>query len=107
MTLTCLAIVFLGPPHFDASFRQWLANLSSQRRVRPALHGYVLLVAGDRGDVLCLGRRTHRGRPIPRRIDTIILIWLGITFANELTLDAPLVEKLFLTDIAASSLWAC
>jgi peptidoglycan/LPS O-acetylase OafA/YrhL len=34
----------------------------------------------------------------PRRIDTIILIWLGITFANELTLDAPLVEKLFLTD---------
>jgi len=34
----------------------------------------------------------------PRRIDPIILIWLGITFANELTFDAPLVEKLFLTD---------
>src|SRR6185312_3036334 len=34
----------------------------------------------------------------PRWIDAIILVWLGITFANELTLDAPLVEKLFLTD---------
>jgi peptidoglycan/LPS O-acetylase OafA/YrhL len=27
MTLTCLAIVFLGPPHFETSFRQWTANL--------------------------------------------------------------------------------
>jgi peptidoglycan/LPS O-acetylase OafA/YrhL len=34
----------------------------------------------------------------PRRIDAIILIWLAIAFANELTIDSPLVEKLFLAD---------
>ncbi len=34
----------------------------------------------------------------PRRLDLIILIWLGITFANELTIDAPIFEKLFLAD---------
>jgi peptidoglycan/LPS O-acetylase OafA/YrhL len=34
----------------------------------------------------------------PRRIDTIILIWLSISFANELTIDVPLAEKLFIAD---------
>jgi peptidoglycan/LPS O-acetylase OafA/YrhL len=34
----------------------------------------------------------------PRRIDSIILVWLGITFANELTIDAPIFEKLFMAD---------
>jgi peptidoglycan/LPS O-acetylase OafA/YrhL len=34
----------------------------------------------------------------PRHIDTIILVWLGITFANELTIDAPIFEKLFIAD---------
>jgi hypothetical protein len=34
----------------------------------------------------------------PRRIDAIILIWLGITYANELTIDAPIFEKLFMAD---------
>jgi peptidoglycan/LPS O-acetylase OafA/YrhL len=34
----------------------------------------------------------------PRRVDAIILIWLTITFANELTIDAPIIEKLFLAD---------
>jgi peptidoglycan/LPS O-acetylase OafA/YrhL len=34
----------------------------------------------------------------PRCLDLIILIWLGITFANELTIDAPIFEKLFLAD---------
>jgi peptidoglycan/LPS O-acetylase OafA/YrhL len=34
----------------------------------------------------------------PGRIDAIILIWLGITFANELTIDAPIFEKLFIAD---------
>jgi peptidoglycan/LPS O-acetylase OafA/YrhL len=34
----------------------------------------------------------------PRRIDVIILVWLGITFANELTIDAPIFEKIFIAD---------
>lgn len=34
----------------------------------------------------------------PRRMDALILAWLAITFANELTIDAPLFEKLFIAD---------
>jgi peptidoglycan/LPS O-acetylase OafA/YrhL len=34
----------------------------------------------------------------PRRLDAIIVVWLGITFANELTIDAPIFEKLFAAD---------
>jgi peptidoglycan/LPS O-acetylase OafA/YrhL len=34
----------------------------------------------------------------PRRIDTLIVVWIAITFANELTLDIPLFEKLFMAD---------
>lgn len=34
----------------------------------------------------------------PRRIDAIIVMWLAITFANELTIDAPIFEKLFMAD---------
>jgi len=34
----------------------------------------------------------------PRRIDLIVLIWLAITFANELTIDAPIFERIFLAD---------
>ena len=43
----------------------------------------------------------------PRRIDTIILVWLGITFANELTIDARWSRNCFSLTIAASSLSAC
>jgi peptidoglycan/LPS O-acetylase OafA/YrhL len=34
----------------------------------------------------------------PRRIDAIIVVWLAIAFANELTIDAPIFEKLFMAD---------
>ena len=34
----------------------------------------------------------------PRRLYAIIVVWLAITFANELTIDAPIFEKLFMTD---------
>ena len=39
----------------------------------------------------------------PREIDAIILAWLAITFANELTINAPIFEKLFIADWAARS----
>lgn len=34
----------------------------------------------------------------PCRLDAIVRVWICITFANELTLDAPIFEKLFLAD---------
>ncbi len=30
--------------------------------------------------------------------DAIIATWLAITFANEITIDAPILEKLFMAD---------
>ncbi|NOJ38139.1 acyltransferase family protein [Bradyrhizobium australiense] len=98
MTLTFLVIVFLGPPHFDAS-AQWLANLFI---AAPALGppymdtSYWSLVI----EVMFYGwvALLIAAGLFPRRIDTIILVGLGITFANKLTMNAPLIEKLFLTD---------
>ncbi len=63
-------------------FRPWLANLFIAAR-RSASYMELLLVAGDRGDVLCLGRGLiaaglFRAGSIPSPV------WLGITFANEL-----------------------
>jgi peptidoglycan/LPS O-acetylase OafA/YrhL len=99
MTLTCLAIVLLGPPHFEASFRQWLANLFiaapafGQPYMDTSYWSLVIEVMFYAWVAVLIAAGLF-----PRRIDALILIWLGITFANELTLDAPLVEKLFLTD---------
>lgn len=99
MTLTCVAILLLRPPHYETSFAQWAANLVV---AAPALgqpymdtsywslvievvfYGWVALL-------MALGL-------FPRRIDAIILVWLGLTFANELTIDAVVFEKILIAD---------
>lgn len=99
MTLTFVTLVLLGPPHFKVTFAQWIANLFI---FAPALgQSYVdtsywslvieIIFYAWVAAFLALGL-------FPQRIDFIILIWLGITFANELTIDAPIVEKIFMTD---------
>jgi peptidoglycan/LPS O-acetylase OafA/YrhL len=99
MTLTCLALLTMGPPHFETSFAQWCANLLV---AAPALgHPYmdgaywslVIEVAFYAWVAVLMAAKVF-----PRRLDLIILIWLGITFANELTIDARIFEKLFLAD---------
>jgi len=35
------------------------------------------------------------------------LVWLCITFTNELTIDAPIFEKLFIADDSGSSPSGC
>jgi peptidoglycan/LPS O-acetylase OafA/YrhL len=99
MSLTFLAILTLGPPHFDTTFAQWCANLFI---AAPALgHPYmdgaywslVIEVSFYAWVTVLMAAKVF-----PRRLDLIILIWLGITFANELTIDAPIFEKLFLAD---------
>jgi peptidoglycan/LPS O-acetylase OafA/YrhL len=99
MTLTFAVIVLFGGTHFDASFRQWLANLIiaapalGQPYVDTSYWSLVIEVVfyGWVALFLALGL-------FPRRIDAIILVWLAITYANELTIDAPIVEKLFMAD---------
>ena len=99
MTLTCLAIAFLGVPHFDTSVKQWLANLFiaapalGEPYMDTSYWSLVIEVMFYAWVALLIAAGLF-----PRGINLIILIWLGITLANELTVDAPLVEKLFMTD---------
>ncbi|WOH65090.1 acyltransferase [Bradyrhizobium sp. BWA-3-5] len=99
MTLTCLAIAFLGVPHFDTSATQWLANLFiaapalGQPYMDTSYWSLVIEVMFYAWVALLIAAGLF-----PRGINLIIPIWLGITLANELTVDAPLVEKLFMTD---------
>ena len=99
MTFTFAIVLLLGDPHFEVTFAQWLANLFA---VAPALgQPYIdtsywslvieIVFYAWVAVFLALGL-------FPRHIDTIILIWLGITFANELTIDKPIFEKMFIAD---------
>jgi peptidoglycan/LPS O-acetylase OafA/YrhL len=99
MTLTFAIVLLLGGPHFEVTFAQWLANLFvappalGQPYVDTSYWSLVIEIVFYAwvAAFLTLGL-------FPRRIDAIILVWLGITFANELTIDAPLFEKLFIAD---------
>jgi peptidoglycan/LPS O-acetylase OafA/YrhL len=99
MTLTFLSMLAFGSGHFETSFTQWIANLFA---AAPALHqpymdsAYwslfeeitfyawvtILMAAGL----------------FQRSIDIIVLVWLFISLANELTIDAAAIEKVFLAD---------
>jgi peptidoglycan/LPS O-acetylase OafA/YrhL len=99
MTLTAITILLLGADNFAVTLSQWFANLLiaapafGQAYVDTSYWSLVIEVVfyGWVTVFLAMGL-------FPRRIDLIILIWLGITLANELTIDAPIVEKLFLAD---------
>jgi peptidoglycan/LPS O-acetylase OafA/YrhL len=99
MTLTFLAILLLGGRNFETSLSQWTANLliAAPALGRPYMDtSYWSLVIevvfyAWVAVFMAIGL-------FPRRIDAIILIWLTITYVNELTIDAPLVEKLFIAD---------
>jgi peptidoglycan/LPS O-acetylase OafA/YrhL len=99
MTLTFAATALFGTGHFEVTAPQWAANLFiaapmlGQPYVDTSYWSLVIevvfyaWVAG----LMALGL-------FPRRLDAIILAWLAITFANELTIDAPIFEKLFMAD---------
>jgi len=99
MTLTFATILLLGGTNFEVSFAQWFANLFvaapalGQSYVDTSYWSLVIEIVFYAwvAAFLALGL-------FPRRIDAIILVWLGITFANELTIDAPIFEKLFIAD---------
>jgi peptidoglycan/LPS O-acetylase OafA/YrhL len=99
MTLTYLAILIWGPPNFSASLAQWLANLLiaapalGQPYIDTSYWSLVIEVVFYAWVAVLIAAGLF-----PRRIDAIVLVWLAITFANELTIDAPLIEKLFLAD---------
>ena len=99
MTITFLATVVFGAGHFEVTVKQWFANLFvgatliGEPYVDTSYWSLVIEVVFYAWVTafMALGL-------FPRRIDAIILAWLTITFANELTIDAPIFEKLFMAD---------
>ncbi|MBN8978994.1 MAG: acyltransferase [Rhizobiales bacterium] len=99
MTLTFAVTLAAGAGHFDVTRTQWFANLFiaapflGQPYVDTVYWSLVIEVVfyGWVALFMMLGW-------FPRRMDALILAWLAITFANELTIDAPLFEKLFIAD---------
>ena len=99
MTLTFATILLIGGTNFEVNFGQWTVNLFvaapalGQFYVDTSYWSLVIEIVFYAwvAAFLALGL-------FPRRIDAIILVWLGITFANELTIDAPIFEKLFIAD---------
>jgi peptidoglycan/LPS O-acetylase OafA/YrhL len=99
MTLTFAATMLFGGSHFEVTGVQWFANLFiaapllGQHYIDTSYWSLVIevvfyiWVAG----FIALGL-------FPRRLDAIIMVWLAITLANELTVDAPIIEKLFMAD---------
>jgi peptidoglycan/LPS O-acetylase OafA/YrhL len=99
MTLTFATILLLGGTNFEVTFAQWFANLFvaapalGQSYVDTSYWSLVIEIVFYAWVAVFLAVGL-----LPRRIDAIILIWLGITFANELTIDAPIFEKIFIAD---------
>ena len=99
MTLTFATVLILGKPNFTATLVQWFSNLiiAAPAIGEPYMDGayWSLLIEvvfyAWVAILIALGC-------FPRRIDVIILIWIGITFTNELTLDLHIIEKLFIAD---------
>jgi peptidoglycan/LPS O-acetylase OafA/YrhL len=99
MTLAFLTILTLGAPYFEVTLAQWCANLFvaapalGEQYVDTSYWSLVIEI------VFYVWVATFMAIGLfPRSIDAIILIWLTITFANELTIDTPLIEKVFIAD---------
>lgn len=99
MTLTFVAVLTMGPPQFETSLAQWFANLLiaapifRQSYMDGAYWSLVVEVVFYAWVAILMAAKVF-----PRRLDLIVLIWLAITFANELTIDAPIFERIFLAD---------
>lgn len=99
MTMTFIVTLLLGGGHFEITVGQWAANLLiaapalGQPYVDTAYWSLVIEVIFYAWVTVFLALGLF-----PRRIDVIVLAWLAITFANELTIDAPVVEKVFMAD---------
>jgi peptidoglycan/LPS O-acetylase OafA/YrhL len=99
MTVTFLAVLAFGKPHFHTSFVQWLANLFiaapafRQPYIDAAYWSLVIevLFYGWVAILIVIGL-------FPRRVDFIVTVWLAVSLLNEMTIDHPLICKVLLAD---------
>src|SRR4029079_15569023 len=99
MTATFFAVLLLGAPHFHTSASQWAANLViaapklGQPYMDSAYWSLVLEV------IFYAWVTTFMAMGLfPRRIDLIVMVWLGVSILNELTIDSPTFDKVLVTD---------
>jgi peptidoglycan/LPS O-acetylase OafA/YrhL len=99
LTLTTASIAVFGGSNFSVTTVQWLANLAiwapalGQPYMDDAYWSLVIEVIFYAWFGLFLAAGL-----LPKRVDVILLAWLAITFVNELTFDATILEKIFITD---------
>ena len=99
MTLTSACMLLFGGNNFAVTPAQWLANLFvaapalGQPYVDTVYWSLVIEVVFYAWVAVLMAIGIF-----PRRIDAIVLAWLAITVVNELTIDSPVMEKLFMAD---------
>lgn len=101
MTITALGILILGGELFHVSFARWAANLAI---ASPAL-GLPYMDSAYWSLVIEITFYAWVAVFIaaglfPRRLDALVLAWLLLSMANELTADTTILEKVLLTDNA-------
>jgi len=99
MTLTFVAVLLLGPPHFFTTPAQWAANLllaspALRQPYMDSAYWSLVVEATFYGWVAIL----IAAGVFRKRIDIVILLWLCISILNELTVDSRAVEVVFLAD---------
>ena len=101
MTLTFLATLAFGAPHFETSLAQWVANLFiaapalGQHYMDSAYWSLVYEMTFYAWVTLLIAAGVLR-----RRIDVIVLVWLGISLLNELVFESVVLRKIFVTDVS-------
>lgn len=101
MTITTAGILIFGGELFQVSFARWAANLVI---ASPAL-GFPYMDSAYWSLVIEVTFYAWVAVFIatglfPRRLDALVLAWLFLSMANELTADSAILEKVFLTDNA-------
>ena len=100
-TLTAIAMLAFGPPEFQPTAAQWLANLTMLAPMfgQPFLDGaywsivYELVFYGWMAVLIATGR-------FERWLLPVMVGWMAIALANELGPQSGAVRRLFLTDYA-------
>lgn len=99
MTLTAIAVFMFGAPHFEVTLKQWILNwfIAAPSLGAPYIDSAYWSLVVEIVFYAWVALFIALGW-FPRKIDTIVLVWLALSMLNELTIDAVIVEKIFLAD---------
>lgn len=101
MTITAAGLLIFGGELFQVSFTRWAANLviASPALGFPYMDSAYWSLVIEVTFYVWVAVFIATGL-FPRRLDVLVLAWLFLSMANELTADSSILEKVFLTDNA-------